>query len=433
MREPVAPSIVSVHHSSASNGSIGLRQANLRALRPRGMHHSNSAPTLDVTSILRAACLATHRLSYDALAEMGEMDNDDDDDDASNSTEVVDMLESAMDALDTSGSESGAVAMLADDSSDSSGFEFRTDDCHEDEEVVLTVSLPFGSGCGARREQGGGEGAHLSSPRRLKKRNARKSPSRRCSQPQQQQSSGKCRGSQIHSVHRQPTEIFLIPPMDLAYESEPCRLTVVLDLDETLVWARNATVVVRPFVQEFIQACLRNQCEIVLWTAGIPVYVNRILSAITRVVKRHTWFHYVIARSPLWYSDEGPTVKDLRLVQRPLERVLVLENSPASMQHQPQNVLLVEDFYGDNMEDQSLLFAGQVVERLTQDAKTKPHNVPVALQSDPILVPLSFLLAADHSTTGKPLSVASRGLRYTPRPANEHRVYSGVGPTFIGE
>jgi hypothetical protein len=368
------------------------------------MHPSNSAPTLDVTSLLRAARLAAHRTSYDALVELDcdentdETDNDDDDDVMSNATEVVDMLESAMDALDTSGSDRGSAE---DD-----------DDEEEHDEIIFSISLPFGSG----------GGSSSSSPNAQKKRNARKSPCRpSASRPQQH-------------VGKIPTETFLIPPMECPPEGAVRNLTVVLDLDETLVWARNATVVVRPFVQEFLQACLRNRCEIVLWTAGIPVYVNRIINAISRVVKRNHWFHYVVARSPMWYSDFGPTIKDLRLIHRPLDRVLVLENSPASMQLQEGNVLLVEDFYGDNMDDQSMLFAGQVVERLSQGARDNNlTSVAEGLIADPVLVPVSFLLQADHSASGKPSEVHSRGLRYTPRQANDHRVYSGIGPTLIGE
>ncbi|CUG89685.1 Hypothetical protein, putative [Bodo saltans] len=408
VRDSNRTSIVSISSTGVTGGGgSGSSRHAVRGLT-RGMHPSNSAPTLDVTSLLRAARLAAHRTSYDALVELdcdddddeGDDSNDDEVDDAmSDATEVVEMLEDAMDALNTSGSDNGG--------------EDRDDDEEGHDEIIFSISLPFGSG--------GSAGSSTSSPHAQKKRSARKSP---------------CRQNVVKQHHvgkLHPTETFLIPPLECPADGAVRQLTVVLDLDETLVWARNATVVVRPFVAEFLQCCLRNRCEIVLWTAGIPVYVNRIINAISRVIKRNHWFHYVVARSPLWYSDVGPTIKDLRLIHRPLDRVLVLENSPASMQLQEGNVLLVEDFYGDNMEDQSMLFAGQVVERLSQGARDNTlTSVAEGLIADPVLVPLSFLLQADHSAAGKPSEVFSRGLRYTPRPANDHRVYSGIGPTLIG-
>lgn len=354
------------------------------------MRSSRSAPTLDVSSLLRAAKLAAVA-SYDGLVGLDDSD-DNSDSVSSDGTEIVAVLEDAMDALDSS-----------DDSSHES-------DC-DDEELLLTVALPFG-------------GRNPKSPHSGKrKRTAKK-------ERHPSNASGERRfpkSALVHASTHANEDTVLIPPQAPMHSGS---LTVVVDLDETVVWARNAQIVVRPFVVEMLLACVRNQCEVVVWTASVPHYVNRILHSVNGVAKRQ-WYHYVVARSPLWFHEGSASVKDLNYLRRDLSRVLVIENSPASVQLQQENVLLVEDFYGDNHDDQSLIFAGQVIERVSHGVQ-RGQTVAESLHEDPVVVPVVFELEPEHSADGRGASVTSCGLRYSPR-GRGCRVYAGVAPLDVGE
>lgn len=395
-----------VRRSVKRGDSRNSSTTSIRALRP-----SRSAPTLDVSSLIRAARIATrHRASCDAIFDLI-----DDDDAESVATEVVEVTFD--DDEERGSSSSGDLEMIAgllvDESSD--------EEEEEEASLLLSVALPFASNV-------------KQTPSHIKKKHAKKDLAfqSKCG------STKKEKDKVSSSPYALPgSSRMLVPPESESSEARKT-MTVVLDLDETIVWARSSCIVVRPFLTELLCSCQRHGCEVILWTAGVPAYVNRIIHAVNRTLQdaHHPfhWYSYVIPRSPLWFVEDRVSVKDVRLLQRNLDRVLVIENSPASVQLQPDNVLLVEDFYGQSGDDQSLVFVGQVVARAAV-AVANGRSVADALKEDSVTVPVTFELAAEHSASGQPTMVTSTGLRYVALSdeAKENRVYSGISPTAVGE
>ena len=127
----------------------------------------------------------------------------------------------------------------------------------------------------------------------------------------------------------------------------PPLLTVVLDLDETLVWNRGGgpSAVLRPYVYEALDA-LRSMegVELVLWTASTETTAAPVVRQLGQSSGRF-YFDTVIFRSPLWFSDNVHT-KDLRLLGRPLEKVMIFDNAPQCLKINRRNGVLVEDFMG---------------------------------------------------------------------------------------
>lgn len=183
-------------------------------------------------------------------------------------------------------------------------------------------------------------------------------------------------------------------------------LSVVLDIDETLVYARDGPVFVRPHLRAFLDACEELRCEIIVWTAGSASYVNPILHAIADSCRRGTWFHQIISRHRRWFREdcdrEGNGVKDLQLLGRPLDRVVLIENNPVSVMRQPASSILVEDYLRPNDADDALLAVCAVLRRAVRSmgggAGTSPGLLPTAV--GPMLtpgIPLSQALDADDT------------------------------------
>src|SRR4051794_40923159 len=61
---------------------------------------------------------------------------------------------------------------------------------------------------------------------------------------------------------------------------DPRDVTVVLDLDETLVFARHRRVVLRPWAREFVGALVSQNFEIIIWSAGNRDHVERCLAVL---------------------------------------------------------------------------------------------------------------------------------------------------------
>eukprot|EP01064_Diplonema_japonicum_P039313 TRINITY_DN981_c4_g1_i1.p1 TRINITY_DN981_c4_g1~~TRINITY_DN981_c4_g1_i1.p1 ORF type:complete len:228 (+),score=23.39 TRINITY_DN981_c4_g1_i1:62-745(+) len=159
-------------------------------------------------------------------------------------------------------------------------------------------------------------------------------------------------------------EGFLIPAK--GYDER--RLTVVLDLDETLVAnhsqyqcvASNA-VVQRPHLHTFL-ATLSSSCEIILWTASTEEVAAHVLEAVDPF---GTYFSHVITRSPKWFKGV-PYTKDLRLLGRELSQTIIIENSLSCVLSNPRNAILVPDYFGypTQTPDLSLLVVLEILEEI---------------------------------------------------------------------
>eukprot|EP01012_Entosiphon_sulcatum_P034435 TRINITY_DN43682_c0_g1_i1.p1 TRINITY_DN43682_c0_g1~~TRINITY_DN43682_c0_g1_i1.p1 ORF type:complete len:308 (+),score=41.98 TRINITY_DN43682_c0_g1_i1:31-924(+) len=131
----------------------------------------------------------------------------------------------------------------------------------------------------------------------------------------------------------------LVPQLSMASNS---LYTIVFDLDETLIHGRQGTVKVRPGVHELLQALDNtHKCEVVVWTAGERDYAQRIVSEIdpNRVIQ------HCIYRHQRWFKTRGYT-KKLTMLGRPMDRVLIVENTPDCVRCNPNNAIIVEDFLG---------------------------------------------------------------------------------------
>ncbi|KAG5478158.1 hypothetical protein CUR178_04870 [Leishmania enriettii] len=148
----------------------------------------------------------------------------------------------------------------------------------------------------------------------------------------------------------------LFPNMLLTEAPDERRLlTLVLDLDETLVSnrdSRQSAAVLRPYCLHVLNA-LRHmkELEIVLWTASTKETATPVMEQLhtTGVI-----FDDVIFRNNIWFTQPIHT-KDLRLLGRDLDRVLIVDNSVGCCKLHPRNSLLVEDFHGLRRRDDAAL------------------------------------------------------------------------------
>ena len=129
-------------------------------------------------------------------------------------------------------------------------------------------------------------------------------------------------------------------------QDETRLLTLVLDLDETLVSnrdARQSEAVLRPYCLHVLNA-LRHmrELEIVLWTASTKETASPVVEQLhqTGII-----FDDIIYRNNLWFTQPIHT-KDLKLLGRDMDRVLIVDNSVGCCKMHPRNSLLVEDFHG---------------------------------------------------------------------------------------
>jgi len=209
---------------------------------------------------------------------------------------------------------------------------------------------------------------------------------------------------------------FLLPDVD---PSSTPRLTVVLDLDETLVCNRKlhlTQALLRPYAKEFLKALNRSLMEVVVWTASTD---DTALPVLRQLDPEGTLIEHVIFRNAHWYTEPQHT-KDLRLLGRPLSRVVLVDNAPNCCKLQAHNAVLVEDFTGvDDARDTTLIGIFRVLDTLAQGVMHR-DNVPAMLQriadSDKILQHATVMLP--QSYTPKEVITGAGHYTHTSMPSN---------------
>ncbi|KAK9320239.1 HAD-like domain-containing protein [Lipomyces orientalis] len=168
-----------------------------------------------------------------------------------------------------------------------------------------------------------------------------------------------------------PTEPGAKPPLSLlapVTDALRGRKCLVLDLDETLVHSsfkylqqadfvipveiegqyHNVYVIKRPGVDEFMRR-VGHLYEIVVFTASVSKYGDPLLDQLDV----HGVVHHRLFRESC-YNHQGNYVKDLSQLGRPLEDVVILDNSPASYIFHPQHAVPVSSWFSDAHDNELL-------------------------------------------------------------------------------
>eukprot|EP00992_Anisonema_acinus_P008728 TRINITY_DN4868_c0_g1_i1.p1 TRINITY_DN4868_c0_g1~~TRINITY_DN4868_c0_g1_i1.p1 ORF type:complete len:255 (+),score=32.01 TRINITY_DN4868_c0_g1_i1:83-847(+) len=143
------------------------------------------------------------------------------------------------------------------------------------------------------------------------------------------------------------------------------RVCLVLDLDETLVHAsfqpvehpdmiiplevrgcmHHVHVKKRPFVDEFLSR-VSQMFEVVVFTASLPEYADRVMDELDPYGTR---IHHRLFREHCAFTN-GIFVKDLLRLGRPLNRVVLIDNSPCSFLFQPRNSIHCTSWFDDELD-----------------------------------------------------------------------------------
>ena len=176
------------------------------------------------------------------------------------------------------------------------------------------------------------------------------------------------------------------------------RVTLVLDLDETLVHSSfknnerfdvhlpllvngmgtEVFVKLRPNLSTFLDFCAQK-FEVVIFTASLGVYADPLMDFIDKEGKLGT---LRLFREHCTMVNTGH-IKDLSLLGRDLDRVVIIDNSPAAYYFQPRNALPISSWF-DDPNDMQLLAHMQVLAKLATcssvydvlDSYNSTHFIP---------------------------------------------------------
>lgn len=111
-----------------------------------------------------------------------------------------------------------------------------------------------------------------------------------------------------------------------------------MDIDNQI---HNVYVIKRPGVDEFLQRC-GELYEVVIFTASVSRYGDPLLD----ILDKSKSIHHRLFRDSC-YNYEGNYIKNLSQMGRPLEDLIIIDNSPASYVFHPQHAVPVSSWFSD--------------------------------------------------------------------------------------
>lgn len=198
------------------------------------------------------------------------------------------------------------------------------------------------------------------------------------------------------------------------------RYTLVLDLDETVVYARNGPLYTRAYLRDFLSA-IKDDFEVIVWTAGDREYAKNVLAGIN---VGHVVDH-LIYRHRKWFNEEDYT-KDLRQLGRDLDYTIIVENTPDCVRRNPGNGIIVEDFEVPPAEEGA---EGDSGEPTPQPTPPPPADPTTAQQKEETATPPA---EAEPSPSPKPKRVTTDRTLLLLREVLERLAASGeTVPVFL--
>jgi len=151
------------------------------------------------------------------------------------------------------------------------------------------------------------------------------------------------------------------------------KYTLVLDLDETLVYSQRnfyyklkinntnsynnkinipkKTVILRPGLHEFLHD-MKLLYELVIFSAGTPDYVDPIIELIEKDEK---FFDYVLYRQHIMIDEKGDSIKNLSLLGRDLKNIIIIDDVQKYFKLQKENGICIRPFCGNVLSDRKTL------------------------------------------------------------------------------
>ena len=149
--------------------------------------------------------------------------------------------------------------------------------------------------------------------------------------------------------------------------------TLVLDLDETMISFKFTKISLgigklhlRPGLEEFLEE-IKKYYEIIVFTSGTKDYADAILSIIEQK-NNSKYFDGLLYREHTILMGKK-YIKDLSKLGRDLSKTIIVDNLPHSFKLQRENGILINSFYGDNMDDKALFELKRILINIYKDKK----------------------------------------------------------------
>jgi Dullard-like phosphatase family protein len=180
------------------------------------------------------------------------------------------------------------------------------------------------------------------------------------------------------------------PPLTLPLPSYTSKYTLILDLDETLIYSqRNISyklkkkeninkkrIILRPGLREFLKE-MKKIFELIVFSSGTVDYVNPIVEIIENDEK---FFDFVLYRNHITLDEDGNNVKNLDLIGRNIKKIIIIDDIPRYFKLQKDNGINIKPFLGNISSDKNTLKTlAYILKKIRIDAE-ETNDIRISLK-----------------------------------------------------
>ena len=170
-------------------------------------------------------------------------------------------------------------------------------------------------------------------------------------------------------IKKFPSVSFSPPPCPYIHTANPHEFSLVLDLNETLAHFKSTPdnntegiLKVRPGVSEFLEE-LSEYYELIVFTGSNQEHANSLIDAIEEdnIFFEHRFYrqHMIIIGNEF--------VKDLRRIGRPIDKIIIVDNSPQNYRLQKENGICIKSFWGEDVYDMNLIYLKNILINIAKE------------------------------------------------------------------
>ena len=179
-------------------------------------------------------------------------------------------------------------------------------------------------------------------------------------------------------------------PLTLPLPSYSSKYTLILDLDETLIYSqRNISyklkkkeninkkrIILRPGLREFLKE-MKKIFELIIFSSGTADYVNPIVEIIENDEK---FFDFVLYRNHITLDEDGNNVKNLDLIGRNIKKIIIIDDIPRYFKLQKDNGINIKPFLGNISSDKNTLKTlSYILKKIRIDAE-ETNDIRISLK-----------------------------------------------------
>ena len=150
----------------------------------------------------------------------------------------------------------------------------------------------------------------------------------------------------------------------LSSENQRLKYTLLINLDETLIYNDKNTIILRPNLFNFLSK-VKEMYEIIAFSFDSNSNIDKALELIENKSK---YFDYVLYTDQLNINYNGKLIKDLNNLGRDIKNIIVIDTKNHIHKKYKNNLILIKGFYGDVSKDINLLkILGYLLENIKND------------------------------------------------------------------